>query len=253
MMSIYSGVCQIYTPHHSVHLRYPCISIQPPSLLEDVLGGDDQASLEIHLETERWSEHRDALACCDWASMEMHLEAKIEWTQRCTWKPWLSRFGDVLGGRDRVNSEMHLEAIIERGQRFTWSPWSINIGGVLGGGWSAGDWSKGGQSRVSESRGGRLGGMCDWGWDYIYWLTRNCGNGESWVQHVPLRDWLGAGDSRSWEYAARGVCCPRWMLYMVYAVLAVCCTQCMLYSVLPLDHGMKRWREMTSLRDLRWR
>jgi len=52
MMSIYSGVCRIYTPRHSVHLRYPCISVQPPSLLEDVLGGRDRACLEMHLETE---------------------------------------------------------------------------------------------------------------------------------------------------------------------------------------------------------
>ena len=81
MMSIYSGVYRIYTPHHSVHLRYPCISVQPPSLLEDeldpacsgctwrlrsselrdALGGRDRASLEMHLETERSSELRDAL------------------------------------------------------------------------------------------------------------------------------------------------------------------------------------------------
>jgi len=50
MMSIYSGVCRIYTPRHSVHLRCPCISVQPPSLLEDVLGGHDRACLEMHLE-----------------------------------------------------------------------------------------------------------------------------------------------------------------------------------------------------------
>jgi len=69
-MSIYSGVCRIYTTRHSVHLRYPCISVQPPSQLEDVL---DRACL------------------------------------RCTWRTWLSEFGYALGDWDRVNSEMHLE------------------------------------------------------------------------------------------------------------------------------------------------
>jgi len=29
MMSIYPGVSQLYTPRHSVRLRYPCISIRP--------------------------------------------------------------------------------------------------------------------------------------------------------------------------------------------------------------------------------
>jgi len=46
-----------------------------------------------------------------------------------------------------------------------------------------------------------------------------------------MRDWLGAGDSQSWDDAVRGVCSTRCMLYSVYAVLGVCCTRCMLYSV----------------------
>jgi len=29
--AIYLGVSQIYTPRHSVHLHYPCISVHPPS------------------------------------------------------------------------------------------------------------------------------------------------------------------------------------------------------------------------------
>jgi len=55
-----------------------------------------------------------------------------------------------------------------------------------------------------------------------------------------MRDWLGAGDSRSWDDAERGVRSARCMLYSVYAVLGVCCTRCMLYSVLTLDQGMER-------------
>jgi len=78
MMFIYSGVCRINTPQHSVNLRYPCISLPPPSLLEDVLGGRDQAFLE------------------------MHLQIGIEWTKRCTWRPGSSEFGDSLGGRNGV-------------------------------------------------------------------------------------------------------------------------------------------------------
>jgi len=37
-----------------------------------------------------------------------------------------------------------------------------------------------------------------------------------------MRDWLGAGDSRSWDNAVHGVRSR----------------QCMLYSLLTLDHGM---------------
>jgi len=56
-----AAVCRIYTPCHPVHLRYPCISIQPPSLLEDIL---DRACL------------------------------------RCTWRRRLSELRDALGGRN---------------------------------------------------------------------------------------------------------------------------------------------------------
>jgi len=179
-----------------------------------------------------YSEYGDALG--DW---------EIRWTQRCTWRPWLSEFGDALGDRDRVNSVMHLDAVIERVGRYTWRLWSIKIGGVLGGGWSGGNWSEGGwfggnwseggqsggsqsadsESEGSESGGGQSGGMWDGSWDSIHWLTRNC---ENWVQQGPLRagrEWLGAGDSRWWDNAVRG-------LYS---------TRCMLYSVSTLDYGLE--------------
>jgi len=55
-----------------------------------------------------------------------------------------------------------------------------------------------------------------------------------------MRNWLGAGDSRSWDDAVPSVCSSQCMLYSVYAVLGVCCTRCMLYSVLSLDHGIER-------------
>jgi hypothetical protein len=51
IMSIYCRLSQRYTPRHTVHLCYPCISIHPPSLLKDILGGGDQVSLKRHLQS----------------------------------------------------------------------------------------------------------------------------------------------------------------------------------------------------------
>ena len=125
-----------YSHRGSFHLRSSCISIYPPSLLNDklhpvvarvwrctgrlwwsdfgdALGGRDGVNSEMHLEAvidrvwrctvrPRWGELRDALGGRDRASLEMHWEAKVKWTQRCTWRPWLIQFGDALGGPDRV-------------------------------------------------------------------------------------------------------------------------------------------------------
>jgi hypothetical protein len=74
MMSIYSRVCQIYTPRHSVNLHYPCTSIQPPWLLEDVF---DRAGFRYPW-IWRSSELRDALGGCELVSWDMHLETEIE-------------------------------------------------------------------------------------------------------------------------------------------------------------------------------
>jgi len=63
-----AAVYRIYTPCHPVHLRYPSTSVQPQSLLGDIL---DRARL------------------------------------RCTSRRRLSELRDSLGGWDRVNSEMH--------------------------------------------------------------------------------------------------------------------------------------------------
>jgi len=51
--------------------------------------------------------------CIRSSVFQMHLESEIEWTEGCTWMPWLSEFGYALGDWDWVNSEMHLEARIE--------------------------------------------------------------------------------------------------------------------------------------------
>jgi len=81
--------------------------------LRDTLADQDKARFEMHLGTKGSSELRDAVGGHDRGSLEMHLEAEIKWTQRCTWKPWLSEFRDALGGCDRVSLEMHLAAVIE--------------------------------------------------------------------------------------------------------------------------------------------
>jgi len=44
-----------------------------------------------------------------------------------------------------------------------------------------------------------------------------------------MRDWLGAGDSQSWDDG-----------YAVYAVLSVCCIRCMVYSVYAVL-GVNSW------------
>jgi len=149
--AIYPGVSWIYTSRYSFHLRCPCISVHPPSLLNNIFGS------------------------CDRASLKMNLTAEMEWTQRYTWRPWLSEFGHALGGRDRVNSAMHAAAVPEQVWRYTCRLWSSEIGGVLG--------------------GGRFGGRRDGSWDSIHWLTCNCGNVESWVQLLP-RDEEQAGSGQ---------------------------------------------------------
>ena len=55
-----------------------------------------------------------------------------------------------------------------------------------------------------------------------------------------MRDWLEAGDSRSWDNAVRGVFTTQYGQYSAYAVLSECCTRCTLYFMSTLDHGMKR-------------
>jgi len=237
--------------------------MHPQSHLENVSGGHDPAYWEMYFETEikwtlrriwrpLWSDSGDALG-----------DQGIEWTQRCTRRLWMSELGDTHGGGDWVISEMHFEVVIERVGWFTWWPWSIKSGGVVGGGCSRSDWSAGGQSggsqslgsesRPSDSERGKSGDMCDWSSDSIHWETRNCGNGESWVQQGTqgAEKLAGSGSqlilgwysSRCMQYSAcavLGVCCTWCMLDVVYTVLGVCCTWYILYLVLSPLHGMER-------------
>jgi len=67
------------------------------------------------------SEFGDALWGHNQASLEMQFETEIECTQRCTGRLWSSEFGDAIGDRDWVNSEMHWEAVSKWGRPCTWS------------------------------------------------------------------------------------------------------------------------------------
>jgi len=120
MMSIYPRVFQTYTPHRSVHLHYPCISVHPPWLLNNILRGRNRATLSSCTWRSRSSKLRDALGGRDWGSLEMYLEARIEWTQRCILRPWSRMFGDAIADRDWVNSEIHSEAVSERVWKCNW-------------------------------------------------------------------------------------------------------------------------------------
>jgi len=51
-----------------------------------------------------------------WGPFDVHLEMTIEWTQRYTQRPWLSKFSDALWGHDWAI------------WRCTWRPWSSEVG-----------------------------------------------------------------------------------------------------------------------------
>jgi len=187
MLSIYPGVSQIYAPRRSVHLRYTCIPVHPPSLLNDILGGRD------------------------WSSLERHLEAEMEWTHRCTWRPWSSEFGDALGDRDWVNSQMHWEAVIEQVWTCTWRPSSSELRDALWG--------------------------CDWA------------SSEMHLQAMIEQDWRSTWRRSIWREARRQL--RLYSLVKLYldqklagsrklSILGCCCAWCMLYLVLAHDHGMER-------------
>jgi len=65
--------------------------------------------------------------------LEMDLEAKVQWTQICTWRPQSNEIGDAIGERHWVNSETHSEAVIERVWRCTRRPRSRELRDALGG------------------------------------------------------------------------------------------------------------------------
>jgi len=101
MMSIYSGVCQIYTLSTSINPVSPY---------------NRRRSLKMHLIKCVW----DALGDRDQLNSEIRLEAMIQRLWRCTWRRKSSEFRNTLGGHDRVNLQMHSEIVIEQDWRCTW-------------------------------------------------------------------------------------------------------------------------------------
>ena len=240
---------QICTPCRSVHLCYPCISVHRPSLINDVLGGRDRASLEMQLQTEiEWTQgctgrlwstvFGDALWCHDQLNLEMHSEAVIELVWRCTWRRRSSELRAALGGRDRASLEMQLETEIEWTQRCTGRLRSSEFGHALGGR----DW-------VNSEMHSEL-------WSSEFWdaLAAGYDRGrlEENLEVVDLEAVDGRRarcpdsihrlvNSKPWESALMELW--EWRddrQSEVYAVLGVCCTRRMLHSVLTHNDGMER-------------
>ena len=143
-LSIYPGVSRIYTPRRSFHLRYLCVSVHPPWLLNDILEGRHRAKLEIHLEAEvEWTGRRalrpwsiefgDALEGRVWVTPEMHFEAVLERVWGCNLRLRSSELRAALGGRDWLSLEMHLEAVIDWVWICTGRPRSRELRDTLGG------------------------------------------------------------------------------------------------------------------------
>jgi len=111
-----------------------------------------------------WSVLRDTHGGYYWVNVEMHLEADIEWTVKCTWRPWSSMWGDALGDQEREN----LEAIIEQDWRYNWRPLSSECGDALGGNY---------HGRLDEYLVvvdiRAVNGRCVRSWHSIHWLVNS--------------------------------------------------------------------------------
>jgi len=143
-MSIYFRVSQIFTPSHSVHLRYLCLSVHRPSCYCNVRGGSYRGSLEIHLEAMTiwtWRPKSDKCGGRNRGSFERHWTALIEEVWRCTWRLRSSEIEDAL-----------------------WRPWSTEIGWV---------------PEANQLGGSSSGGRCEGSWHSIYSITCNCWNAEN--------------------------------------------------------------------------
>jgi len=95
----------IATHRHTVYLDWLrsaeyILTVTLSTSVSPVSAYNRRRSLKIYLIERVW----DALGDGDWVNSEMYLETEIEWTQRCTWRPKSSEFGDALGGRDRASS-----------------------------------------------------------------------------------------------------------------------------------------------------
>jgi len=148
------------------------------------------------------------------------------WTRRCSWWPWSSKFGEVLGGSHYLG----LVAIIGLALRYSWRPWSCELSDSCGGHnglslqsyleavivWAQrciwgqrsseiGDEIAGCYCWCSQSGCGRLGGRHNGSWDIIYLLTAKCENVYSIVQQCLPRDdrWQIAHETSAKDISVR--------------------------------------------------
>jgi len=149
---------------------------------------------------------------CTWSSMsEMHLETEIEWTQRCTWRPGSSEFGDALGGHDCAN----LQAVIRRVWKYTWRPWSGDFEDALGGRDRA-SLEMHLEAKIKWTQKMHLEAVIHRVWRCTLRLwPSEFGDALAGYNRARLEEYLEVVDLEG-----------RCMLYSVYAVLGVCCTQC---------------------------
>jgi len=174
-------------PPLPVYLRTPAVALQRFTLgpwsseVGDIVWGRDRASLEMQLETE------------------------IEWTQRCTGRPWSSKFRHALGRRAWVNSEMHSEL------------WQSEFRDALAAGYDRGRLEEYMEVVDLEAVDGRRA-RC---WDSIHRLL----NSTPW-EWALMKAWEWRDDRQSLVYAVLGVCCTQLMPHSGYAALGVCCTRC---------------------------
>ena len=95
MITIYFGVCRIYTPHHLIHHHCPVISVQPPVGINVILYGIERRSFEMDFEA-GIVRVRDTYGRLDQANLMMYLDALIV----RAWRTESSVFGVTIEGRD---------------------------------------------------------------------------------------------------------------------------------------------------------
>jgi len=144
----------------------------------------------------------------------------IEQLWRCTWRPWLTEIGGVLGGGRSGDGRV--------GRRRDSSCYSIHWLTHIGGNVESGVHHCLPRDKRWEMR--------DWlgVWDIRSWDDTVLGVCCTRCLQYSVYPVLGVCRTCSMQYsvnAVLGVCCTRCMLYSVYAVLGVCCTRCMLYWV----------------------
>jgi len=179
------------------------------------------------------SEFEDALWGRDQASWEMHVETEIGWTQRCSGRLGWSEF--ALGGRDRVNWEIHSELWLSkfRDALAAGYDWVIleeylevvdleAVDGRRARWWGCIDWLV--NLKRWECEEVTLPLKLSWPTSWWQWICREA------CQKLTLHSGVNS-QLREWRDDRQS---------QVYAVLGVCCTRRMVHSALTHDDGMER-------------